>query len=244
MPPGCLTNRVSPRTLAPHCVRAVRCQHGFSRIRCTNPCESAKSARFSLGAPVLTNSQVLSANPVLRRRSKLRRRIPGFYRRWPPPVCYPSFTGQPTQYAGTTGRHGRRQCVCLAQIRRQEYAVDRGEVRGDTGKRLAIHQGSLAGYGLNGPRGNGANKKRNPQAGTLHPMKGGESRSTAFLPYLDLRSVSTWKYSRNDYRVKCLTSSMKPSPDAGSTCRSASSGRRRGSWGSMRSKRRGKVDTA
>ena len=74
-------------------------------------------------------------------------------------------------------------------------------------------------------------QKRNPQADTLHPVKGGESRSTAFLPYLDLRSVSIWQYSRNDYRVKCLMSSMKPSPDAGSTCRSASSGPRRGWWG-------------
>jgi hypothetical protein len=99
--------------------------------------------------------------------------------------------GQPTQYDGTTGRHGRRHRLCLAQVRRQNHAVDHGQIRGDIGRRLAIHQGSLAGYALNAPRRNGANKKRNPQVSTLHPVKGGESRSTAFLPYLDLRSVST-----------------------------------------------------
>ena len=44
------------------------------------------------------------------------------------------------------------------------------------------------------------NKKRNPQTSTLR--KCGESRSTAFLPSLDLRSVSKSEYSTNSHPVK------------------------------------------
>lgn len=85
-------------------------------------------------------------------------------------------------------RHLIRRAVMRSGKRLGRYAKDAGEIKWRNAsqriRELVLAELAVA----------EVNKKRNSQAGTLQRVKVGESRSTAFLPHLDLRSVSNDEY--------------------------------------------------
>jgi hypothetical protein len=90
------------------------------------------------------------------------------------------------------------QRLCLAQVRRSDHAVDRGEIRGHPGGRLACREGAVV------------VRQQKTELPGGHAPQSGESRSTAFLHCQDLRSVSTIEYSINHDSIKRRDGATEP----------------------------------